>query len=68
MTTGHQVVIDRKACRGSRLCVRSSPECFALDDQRKARFTGAGDEDVAALERVANECPTFAIRVERTAD
>jgi len=59
------VTIDRMACGGTSDCVRSLPQVFALDGERKSVVVDAGAASDDEIIQAAWNCPTSAIAVTR---
>ncbi|MGD0698327.1 MAG: ferredoxin [Trebonia sp.] len=70
MANSSRVIADTGACIGSGSCAFSAPAVFGQDEEgtvvvRQAEVTG-GQADLA--EEAADNCPAFAITVERISD
>jgi ferredoxin len=68
MTSSLRVTADAGACIGSGMCASSAPDIFGQDQEgtvvvRQAEVTG---EQSALAEDAADNCPAFAITVERS--
>ena len=62
-----EIRVDRRACRGSRSCVRRAPATFSLDDERKVVVADVPGDPEEAIREAARSCPTFAIQVREVA-
>jgi len=60
-----RVIVDRELCEGNGMCVRESPEVFALgdDDQARILIERPGDALRAKVEAAVRRCPRQAIRI-----
>jgi ferredoxin len=55
--------VDRRACQGSRECVKRAPRTFSLDREGKAVVAEAPGDPDERIREAANDCPSFAIEL-----
>lgn len=62
------VRVDDDLCMGAQRCLYIAPDSFDLNDEGIAVVTDISGMTREQAEKVAFECPNFAIEVEDTAD
>ena len=58
-----EILVDRKACQGAKVCVRRAPHTFSLDDEGRSVVAEVLEDDEVTIRETANACPHFAILV-----
>lgn len=58
-----EILVDRGACRGARVCLRRAPRSFSLDAERRAVPADPPGDPLESLRDAERSCPNFAIRV-----
>lgn len=59
------ISIDRAVCYGSGECVLDAPDVFVLDDSGVATMLTGAELNLEAARRIAENCPSGAMRLAR---